>query len=73
VLHTLDGRRTQPRAHALGDARLREAEERKIAEEDAKIREQRAAVERADRMAAEARKRGRRTAPQARRRDQAQG
>ncbi len=57
VLHTLTDEERNRRAHALGDARLREAEERKIAEEDAKIREQRAAVERADRMAAEARKR----------------
>ena len=57
VLHTLTDEERNRRAHALGDARLREAEERKIAEEDAKIREQRAAVERADRVAAEARKR----------------
>ena len=57
VLHTLTDEERNRRAHALGDARLREAEERKIAEEDAKIREQRAAVERADRAAAEARKR----------------
>ncbi len=57
MLHTLTDEERNRRAHALGDARLREAEERKIAEEDAKIREQRAAVERADRMAAEARKR----------------
>ena len=57
VLHTLTDEERNRRAHALGDARLREAEERKIAEEDAKIREQRAAVERADRVAAETRKR----------------
>src|SRR5689334_5513659 len=57
VLHTLTDEERNRRAHALGDARLREAEERKIAEEDAKIREQRAAVERAERVAAEARKR----------------
>ena len=57
VLHTLTDEERARRAHALGDARLREAEERKIAEEDAKIREQRAAVERAERVAAEARKR----------------
>jgi translation initiation factor IF-2 len=57
VLHTLTDEERNRRAHALGDARLREAEERKIAEEEAKIREQRAAVERAERLAAEARKR----------------
>ena len=57
MLHTLTDEERNRRAHALGDARLREAEERKIAEEDAKIREQRSAVERAERTAAEARKR----------------
>lgn len=57
VLHTLTDEERSRRAHALGDARLREAEERKIAEEDAKIREQRAAAERAERLAAETRKR----------------
>ena len=45
------------RAHALADSRLREAEERKIAEEDARIREARDAIERVERDAAEARKR----------------
>src|SRR5262245_57191113 len=53
VLHTLTDEERSRRAHALGDARLREAEERKIAEEEARIREQRAAVERAERVAAE--------------------
>jgi translation initiation factor IF-2 len=57
VLHTLTEDERARRAHALGDARLREAEERKIAEEEARIREQRAAAERAERLAAEARKR----------------
>ena len=57
VLHTLTDDERARRAHALGDARLREAEERKIAEEEARIREQRAAAERAERMAAEARTR----------------
>jgi translation initiation factor IF-2 len=57
VLRTLTEEEQNRRAHALGDARLREAEERKIAEEDAKIREQREAIEKADRNAAEARKR----------------
>src|SRR5262249_3851005 len=56
VLHTLTDEERNRRAHALGDARLREAEERKIAEEDARIREQRAAAERSERLAAEARK-----------------
>src|SRR5262245_50592699 len=44
VLQTLTEEERTRRAHALGDARLREAEERKIAEEEAKIREARAAV-----------------------------
>ncbi|MCC6887365.1 MAG: translation initiation factor IF-2 [Hyphomicrobiales bacterium] len=57
VLHTLTEEERSRRAHALGDARLREAEERRIAEEDARIRELRAAAERAERVAAEARKR----------------
>ena len=57
VLHSLTEDERARRAHALGDARLREAEERKIAEEEARIREQRAAAERAERLAAEARKR----------------
>jgi translation initiation factor IF-2 len=57
VLHSLTDDERARRAHALGDARLREAEERKIAEEEARIREQRAAAERAERIAAEARKR----------------
>jgi translation initiation factor IF-2 len=57
VLRTLTDEERERRAHALGDARLREAEERKIAEEDAKIRAQRDAAEKADRDAAEARKR----------------
>ncbi len=57
VLRTLTEEERSRRAHALGDARLREAEERKIAEEDAKIRAQRDALEKTDRDAAEARKR----------------
>jgi translation initiation factor IF-2 len=57
VLRTLTEEERSRRAHALGDARLREAEERKIAEEEAKIRAQREAAERAEREAAEARKR----------------
>ncbi len=57
VLRTLTDEEQSRRAHALGDARLREAEERKIAEEEAKIREQRGAIDKAEREAAEARKR----------------
>src|SRR6185295_13598755 len=57
VLRTLTEEEQSRRAHALGDAKVREAEERKIAEEEAKIRTQRDAIERAEREAAEARKR----------------
>ena len=57
VLPTLTEEERARRAHALGDARLREAEERKIAEEEARIRQARDAIERAEREAAEARKR----------------
>ena len=57
ILRTLTDEERNRRAHALGDARLREAEERKIAEEDAKIRQQRDAIERTEREAAEGRKR----------------
>ena len=73
VLRTLTEEEQSRRAHALGDARLREAEERKIAEEEAKIR---AAARRhregraRGRRGAQARGRG---APQARRGNQAQG
>ena len=57
VLRTLTEEERSARAHALADSRLREAEERKIAEEDARIREARDAIERVERDAAEARKR----------------
>jgi translation initiation factor IF-2 len=57
VLPTLTEEERTARAHALADARLREAEERKIAEEEARIREAREAIERAEREAAEVRKR----------------
>jgi len=57
VLRTLTEEERSARAHALADARLREAEERKIAEEEAKIRLTREEADRADRAAAEARKR----------------
>src|SRR5712675_1215366 len=58
VLRTLTKEEQDRRAHALGDAKVREAEERKIAEEEAKIRQERDAIERNEREAAEARKRG---------------
>src|SRR6266550_4097348 len=57
ILKTLTEEERSRRAHALGDAKVREAEERKIAEEEAKIRQQREAIERTEREAAEARKR----------------
>ena len=57
VLRTLTEEEQSRRAHALGDAKVREAEERKIAEEEAKIRAQRDAIDRSERDAAEARKR----------------
>ena len=57
VLRTLTDEERNRRAHALGDARLREAEERKIAEEEAERRATREKFERAEREAAESRKR----------------
>jgi translation initiation factor IF-2 len=57
VLRTLTDEERSARAHALADARLREAEERKIAEEEARIRHSREEADRADRAKAEARKR----------------
>src|SRR6202034_2805802 len=57
VLRTLTDEARSARAHALADARLREAEERKIAEEEARIRHSREEIDRADRAKAEARKR----------------
>ena len=56
VLRTLTEEERTARARALGDARLREAEERKIAEEEALIRKTREELERVEREAAEARK-----------------
>jgi translation initiation factor IF-2 len=56
VLRTLTEEERTARARALGDARLREAEERKIAEEEAAIRKVRESAERVERDAAEARK-----------------
>jgi translation initiation factor IF-2 len=57
VLRTLTEEERSARAHALADARVREAEERKISEEEARRRFGREATERAEREAAEARKR----------------
>jgi translation initiation factor IF-2 len=57
VLKTLTAEEQQARVHALADARLKDAEERKIAEEQARIREMRDAIELTEREAAEARKR----------------
>ena len=57
MLRTLTDEERNRRAHALGDARLREAEERKIAEEEARHRAIRESSERAEREAAESRKR----------------
>src|SRR5215475_3638621 len=57
VLKTLTAEEQQARVHALADARLKDAEERRIAEEQARIREMREAIERTEREAAELRKR----------------
>jgi translation initiation factor IF-2 len=56
VLKTLTAEEQQARVHALADARLKDAEERRIAEEQAHIREMRDAIERTEREAAESRK-----------------
>ena len=58
VLRTLTEEERSRRAHALGDAKVREAEERKIAEDEARTRAARDAIDRTEREAAEARKRG---------------
>ncbi|MEA2934978.1 MAG: translation initiation factor, partial [Variibacter sp.] len=57
VLRTLTEEERSARAHALADARVREAEERKSAEEEARRRNDRERVERVERDAAETRKR----------------
>ncbi|HEX5845268.1 MAG TPA: translation initiation factor IF-2 [Rhodoplanes sp.] len=57
VLRTLTEEERSARAHALADAKVREAEERKIAEEEARRRTGRESAERIEREAAEARKR----------------
>src|SRR5262252_2132417 len=49
VLRTLTDEERSARAHALADARVREAEERKIAEEEARIRQSREEAERTER------------------------
>ena len=56
VLRSLTDEEQKARVHALNDARLREAEQRKIAEEEAFVRTMREAAERTEREAAEARK-----------------
>src|SRR6266849_206115 len=56
VLRSLSQDEQKARVHALNDARLREAEERKIAEEEAFVRKSREVAERTERDAAEARK-----------------
>src|SRR5207237_6565428 len=57
VLRTLTDEERNARAHALADARVREAEERRIAEEEARRRTDREGREQLERDAAEARKR----------------
>jgi translation initiation factor IF-2 len=57
VLRTLTDDERNARAHALADARVRENEERGRAEEEARIRRSREEIDRAERLAAEARKR----------------
>jgi translation initiation factor IF-2 len=57
VLRTLTDEERDRRAHALDDAKVREAEERKVAEEEARRRTDRESKEHAEREAAEARKR----------------
>jgi translation initiation factor IF-2 len=57
VLRTLTDDERNARAHALADARVRETEERGRAEEEARVRRGREEIDRAERVAAEARKR----------------
>jgi translation initiation factor IF-2 len=57
VLRTLTEEERSARAHALADAKVREAEERRIAEEDARRRNERESREQVEREAAESRKR----------------
>ena len=55
VLRALSDEELNRRAHALDDARLREAEERRVAEEEARRRADRESRERTEREASEAR------------------
>jgi translation initiation factor IF-2 len=57
VLRTLTEEERSARAHALADAKVREAEERRVAEDDARRRNERESREQVEREAAEARKR----------------
>ncbi|MEP7031368.1 MAG: translation initiation factor IF-2 N-terminal domain-containing protein, partial [Pseudolabrys sp.] len=57
VLRTLTEEEMVARAHALADSRVREAEERKIAEQEALRRASREVVDQTERKAAEARQR----------------
>ncbi len=57
VLRTLTEEERSARAHALADAKVREAEERRIAEEEARRRAERESRERVERDAAKSRKR----------------
>ena len=57
MLRTLTEEERSARAHALADAKVREAEERRIAEEEARRRAERESRERVERDAAESRKR----------------
>src|SRR3984957_2167514 len=57
VLRTLTEEERSARAHALADAKVREAEERRTAEEEARRRSERESSERVERDAAESRKR----------------
>jgi len=56
VLRTLTADERTARASALADAKLRDVEERRIAEEEAKRRSSREGIEQAEREAAEARR-----------------
>ena len=56
VLRTLTDEERERRAHALADAKLRDVEERRLAEEEAKRRNSKEGIEQAEREAAEARR-----------------
>src|ERR1700744_5327530 len=56
VLRTLTEDERSARAHALADAKVRDVEERRIAEEEAKRRSSREGIEQAEREAAESRR-----------------